>query len=177
LTNKQNDRKGLVQVYTGSGKGKTTAALGLALRASGHGLKVVVIQFLKSCQQSGECQIIDQYPIFRLLHPNTEDHFLQATSQLEATSGQALTLAQNIIASGEADMVVLDEVFHSLHKRFISLEEVQGLIANKPKRMELILTGRNAPTEIIRMADLVTEMLAIKHPLAQGIPARQGTEF
>jgi len=171
--------KGLVQVYTGNGKGKTSAAFGLALRASGRGLKVYVIQFIKGGFDYGELYVIDRLPNVTLRAfgrgkfitakaPDKEDVML---------AQQALRLAEEVVPSGEYDIVVLDEVNVALNLKLVSIDEVLGLIKSKPSHVELVLTGRNAPEQIIEVADLVTEMREVKHPFNKGFAARKGIEF
>jgi cob(I)alamin adenosyltransferase len=171
--------QGLVQVYTGNGKGKTSAAFGLALRAIGRGLKVYVIQFIKGGFDYGELYIVDKLPNLRLKAfgkgefvtekpPNEEDIKL---------SEEALALAEQVVRSGEYDIVVLDEISVALNLKLIDLGRVLELIENKPKHVELILTGRYAPKEIIEAADLVTEMKEVKHPFRKGYEARKGIEY
>jgi len=171
--------KGFVQVYTGDGKGKTTAAFGLALRAIGRGLKVYIIQFIKGGFDSGELYVIDKLPNVMLRafgrgrfiteYPPPEEDVKLAT--------EALELAEKVIKSGEYDIVILDEINVALHLKLISLDRALELIKSKPEHVELVLTGRYAPKEIIDVADLVTEMREIKHPYRSGCRARKGIEF
>lgn len=171
--------KGLVQVYTGNGKGKTSAAFGLALRAIGRGLKVYVIQFIKGGFDYGELYIVDKLPNIKL------KAFGRGRFVTEKPPGkkdvelaqEALALAEEVVKSGEYDIVILDEVNVALNLKLISLEEVLESIKNKPKHVELVLTGRYAPSEIIQIADLVTEMQEIKHPYKKGSQARKGIEY
>ena len=171
--------KGLVQVYTGNGKGKTSAAFGIALRAIGRGLKVYIIQFIKGGFDYGELYMIDKLPNLKLKAfgrgkfitekpPGNEDIKL---------AEQALQLAKKVVESGEYDIVILDEINVALNLELISLEKVLELIKSKPKRVELVLTGRYAPNEIIEVADLVTEMKEVKHPFNKGYEARKGIEY
>ncbi len=169
--------KGLVQVYTGHGKGKTTAALGQAMRAAGQGLKVVMIQFVKGDANSGELFLIRKYPFMEIVQPNKGDCFTQPREELKAVVDEAMEMAQKYLAEGNYDMVILDEIFVAVSMGLLSASDVVSLMEQKASRTELILTGRNAPTEIVRMADLVTEMLMIKHPFAEGTPARKGIEY
>ncbi len=183
--------EGRVQVYTGNGKGKTTAALGTAFRAVGHGLRVCVVQFLKGGWKSGERSAAERLapelvirafgaaqwgdrskasadtPWWEL--PPSEDDRSQAREGME--------FARGAVASGEWDIVVLDEVFGALARGLISLDEVLELIRSRPAEVELILTGRDAPPEVIEAADLVTEMVEVKHPFRHGVKARKGIEY
>jgi len=171
--------KGLVQVYTGDGKGKTSAAFGLALRAAGRGLKVYVVQFIKGGFDYGELHIIERLPNIKLVAfgrgkfitdvpPSEEDAKL---------ARQAFELARKVVKEGEYDIVVLDEINVALNLKMIRVDEVVELIKSKPKHVELILTGRYAPKEVIEAADLVTEMRDVKHPYARGVPPRKGIEY
>lgn len=171
---------GLTQVYTGNGKGKTSAALGLALRAIGWGFKVHIIQFIKGGDfRYGELLTIGQLQNFRLRAFGrgryiTEDPPLNDDVNL---AKEALKFARKTVNNGEFDIVILDEVNVALHLKLISIEEVVELIQNKPKHVELVLTGRYAPSEIVEVADLVTEMREIKHPYSKDIPGRKGIEY
>lgn len=168
--------KGLVQIYTGDGKGKTTAALGQALRAAGQGLRVTFIQFLKS-QVGGEHISTRKAGIFEIIQFGEGDLFKKTDDQLKKESEQAYELAEKSLTGGKYDMVILDEIFIANWRGLISLQQILTLIDEKPANVELILTGRKAPQEVIRRADLVTEMLMIKHPFSDGVPQRQGIEF
>jgi len=172
--------KGLVQIYTGEGKGKTTAALGLALRAVGHGLQVYIIQFMKGKSGSGELKALKRLqPECQIEHfgaqgwvhkgENLEEHIREVRI--------AFRRAQEIITSGKWNIVILDEIFNALWFELIPESEVLELLNHKPLHVELVLTGRNASPAFIERADLVTEMVQRKHPFEQGIMARQGIEY
>jgi len=171
--------RGLVQVYTGNGKGKTSAAFGLALRAIGRGLKVYVIQFIKGGFDYGELYIVDKLPNLKLKAFGRGKFVTVKPPEKEDVklAEEALQLAKEIVENGEYDVVVLDEINVALNLKLISLEEVLELIKNKPKHVELVLTGRYAPDEIIEIADLVTEMKEVKHPFNKGLEARKGIEY
>ena len=172
-------KKGLVQVYTGDGKGKTTAALGLALRAVGHGLKVLMIQFMKGNAQYGELESAKQLAPYLTIkrvgrktfvsksHPDPED--LQSAQE-------GFGLAKKAIQNKEYNIVILDEINLAVDYGLISLTEILHLIDSKPDEIELILTGRNVKREILEKADLVTEMVDRKHYFDKGVPAREGIE-
>jgi cob(I)alamin adenosyltransferase len=171
--------KGLVQVYTGNGKGKTTAAFGLALRAIGRGLKVYIIQFIKGGFDYGELYIVDKLPNFTLKAFGRGKFITEKPAGKEDVelAEEALALAEEVVKSGEYDIVILDEINVALDLKLIETGRVLELIKNKPKHVELILTGRYAPNEIIEAADLVTEMKEVKHPFNKGYQARKGIEY
>ena len=171
--------KGLTQVYTGNGKGKTSAAFGLALRAVGRGLKVYMIQFIKGGFDYGELYVVNRLPNFTMkafgrgkfvtdVPPTEEDVKL---------AREAFELAREVVSSGRYDVVILDEINVALHLKLVGINEVTDLIRNKPKHVELVLTGRYAPPEVVELADLVTEMREVKHPYTKGAPPRKGIEF
>jgi cob(I)alamin adenosyltransferase len=169
--------RGYVQVYTGDGKGKTTAALGLALRASGHGMHTYIGQFMKG-QQYGELDAlrnhplitIEQYGDLRCIRREevTSEHVSQAQRGLER--------ARVAMLSGGYDIVVLDEANVAIWFGLLTVEDVLAFIDGKPERVEVVLTGRRAPQELVDRADLVTEMREVKHYYAQGVLARDGIE-
>ena len=172
--------KGYIQVYTGNCKGKTTATLGLAFRAMGHGLKTYIGQFMKS-QPYGEVNsarrvapfiTIEQYGQNGLIHVKSSP----AKKDISAAK-QGLQRAEERLLSGDYSIVALDEIFTACYFRLISAEDILSLIAAKPPGVELVLTGRYAPQEVIDAADLVTEMREVKHYYHQGVAARTGIEF
>jgi cob(I)alamin adenosyltransferase len=169
--------RGLTQVYTGDGKGKTTAALGLAMRAAGQGKKVIIIQFMKGDPSCGEHIFISRYHPFEIVQLNTGNCFSQPWEELHSVSQKTLAYAKQALTSADYDMVILDEVFAATSLGLITTPEVLDLIGKRPDAVELVLTGRNAPREVIQQADLVTEMVMIKHPFAKGIGARKGIEY
>jgi cob(I)alamin adenosyltransferase len=173
------EKQGRIQVYTGDGKGKTTAALGLTLRALGHGSRVVMIQFMKGMEDSGEVLMAKKLaPLFTLLpmgravfvdpsHPDPLD--------LEMAH-KALDTAKSFLKEGACDILILDEINVALAFGLLLIEEVMELIDGKPPAMELILTGRYAHPEVMARADLVTEMKNIKHYFDQGMEDRECIE-
>ena len=168
--------KGLVHVYTGDGKGKTTAALGLAMRAVGQGMKVAFIQFLKGIP-CGEHLFVKQHKSFELVQISVGDSFKKSKEQSKKEAQQTLAYAEKEILSGKYDLVILDEVFIATSQGLITVKQVLDLLDAKPASVELVLTGRKAPPEVIQRADLVTEMLMIKHPFTEGTDARRGIEY
>ncbi len=172
-------KKGYIQVYTGNGKGKTTAALGLALRAAGRGLRTYIGQFMKG-QPSGELKalealdgrvIVKQYgrsaPVHLSVKPDAEDISL---------AQRGLDRAAEAMSSEQYDIIVLDEVTVALRFGLLTVEALVDFINLKPERVELVITGRYAPKQIIERADLVTEMREVKHYYQNGVGAREGIE-
>jgi cob(I)alamin adenosyltransferase len=172
----EKNSKGLVHVYTGDGKGKTTAALGLAMRAVGQGMKVAFIQFLKGLP-SGELLFTQQHKPFEIVQISVGDSFKKSKEQLSQEAQQTLAYAEQEIVSGKYDLVILDEIFIAINQGLITVKQLLDLLDAKPGSVELVLTGRKAPPQIIQRADLVTEMLMIKHPFTEGTSARRGIEY
>jgi cob(I)alamin adenosyltransferase len=169
----------MMQVYTGDGKGKTTCSLGLALRAVGQGFKVYMIQFLKG-RDTGEMQAAARLAPDLTLQSFGRPGLVNLRSPTPgdlALVGEAWELAREIIQAGDHDLVILDEINLALAFHLISLEEALEVFRNRPPWVEVVLTGRQAPPEIIELADLVTEMRVIKHYFAAGIRARRGIEW
>ena len=172
--------KGLVIVNTGEGKGKTTAALGLALRAWGHGMRVLIIQFLKHQNSNfGETRAAGKIGI-RMVPVG--DGFTWTSRDMDETMAcnrQGWERAQEYIVGGEYDIIILDEFTYLLHFGWLDVNQVIGwLRENKPPMLHLVITGRDAPAELVDYADLVSEIKAIKHPYdEQGIKAQKGVEF
>ncbi len=172
-------KKGLVIVNTGDGKGKTTAALGVILRAWAHGFRICMIQFIKSSTSStGEVKAANKLGIE---WHKTGDGFTWISKGMDETAARALhgwQLAQEKITSGEYDLVVLDEFTYALHFGWLDTAEViSWLRENKPHDLHLIITGRSAPPALVEYADLVTEMTLVKHPYDQNIKAQPGIDF
>jgi cob(I)alamin adenosyltransferase len=172
--------QGMIQVYTGDGKGKTTAALGLAFRAVGHGLKVYMIQFLKGTMDYGEIATAKQLAPNLTIKQMGRGCLLERSETPEPedirAAQEGVALAQEVLQKGDYDIVILDEITVALDLGLINTEDVLRLMDERPPHVELILTGRYAPLEIIERADLVTEMNEIKHYYGQGIEARIGIE-
>jgi cob(I)alamin adenosyltransferase len=168
--------KGFVHVFTGNGKGKTTAALGMAMRAAGAGKKAFIGQFIKG-QPYSEHQILEKlginYKLFGL------DCFIinKPTKKDKAAAQGGFEEMKKIIASGNYDMVILDEIHIATYYKLISVEDLKQLILSRPIKVELVLTGRYADPEIIEIADLVTEMKEVKHYFQKDVQARKGIEY
>ncbi len=171
--------KGLVQVFTGNGKGKTTAALGTVLRAVGHGRRVFIVFFMKGDYAYGEYRALARFPNVEISQFGFRKFVDPANIKPEERQQAALALAaaREAVTSGRYDLVVLDEVNVALGYQLVSLDEVLKLITDRPPQVELILTGRYADDRLLEAADLVTEMVKVKHPFDKGIPARQGIEY
>lgn len=152
--------KGLVQVYTGNGKGKSTAALGVALRASGHDMRSIVIGFMNG--HSPIKQSISEYLPVDIIQLDNSDISAEAAGQYKCHE-QALTLVTNILTSGDYDVVILDEIFSAVNQG-VTIPQILELISRKPETVELVLTGPDAPEAVIQLADLATEMVAVKFP-------------
>lgn len=172
-------RKGLVLVFTGDGKGKTTAALGTIFRAWGRGFRICVIQFLKA--ETGSWGEVKAAQKLNIEWHKTGDGFTWTSKDIDESKAKALhgwETARQKIASGEYDLILLDEFTYLLHFGWLdSGEVVRWLRQNKPPALHLIITGRNAPPELIDYADLVTSMEMVKHPFEQGVKAQAGIEF
>lgn len=170
--------KGYVQVYTGNGKGKTTAAMGLAFRSMGAGLRTYFGQFMKG-QKYSELEAARMSAPYITVEQYGEPGFVHikgvTESALQKVRG-GLKRAREVISSGEYDIVVLDEICTAHYFGLVSTEEILDIIKGKPENLELILTGRYAPPELIEAADLVTEMVEVKHYFQQGVPERTGIE-
>lgn len=172
------ERRGLVIVITGNGKGKTTAALGQALRAIGHGYRICMIQFMKG-RKYGELVAAEKYLPLLTVHRCGLDSFVMRDHPAPVDVDMArkgLELAKDVIASGEYDMVILDEINVAMDFKLVPIAEVVSLVGNRPAGLDLILTGRYAPPEIVEIADTVSEVREIKHHYNAGIKDREGIE-
>jgi len=171
--------RGLVQVYTGNGKGKTTAALGLALRAVGHGMKVLMIQFMKG-NQYGELESAKKLSPCLIIKQVGRETFISKSNpdpkDLQLAQ-EGFLMAKKAIQDKEYDIVILDEINLAIDYGLIPVKDLLQLIDSKPETVELILTGRNVRREILQRADLVTEMVDRKHYYDRGVPARKGIEI
>jgi len=175
-------KDGLTIVYTGKGKGKTTAALGIALRATGYGKKICMIQFIKGSWHYGEMHSSKRLePEFEIIaigkgfvgiiddKTPKEEH--------ESIAKEAIKISIEKIQSGKYDIVILDEINYAINLDLVKIEDVLNLIKSKPPGLDLVLTGNYAKDEIIELADIVTEMKEIKHPFQRGIKAKKGIDF
>ncbi len=172
--------RGMIHVYTGAGKGKTTAALGLAMRALGHGLKVYIIQFMKGNIRYGEVETARHLSPNIVIKQMGRESFVDRNNpdKIDIELAQkALQLAREVIDGRGYDIVVLDEINVAVDYGLISLEALLDIIDSKPPHVELILTGRYAKPEVIERADLVTEMVEVKHYYRKGVHSREGIEI
>lgn len=171
--------KGYIQVYTGNGKGKTTAALGLALRAAGHGLKTYIGQFLKGMTY-GELESAKKLAPFITLEQFGRRGFIHVTENPDdedvSRAKKGLQKCLRAMLSGRYRIIILDEVNVALHFQLITEEDIQAFLDQKPAEMEIVLTGRYAPASLLKRADLVTEMKEKKHYFRKGVKARNGIE-
>jgi cob(I)alamin adenosyltransferase len=175
---KARKKKGLIIVHTGNGKGKTTAALGIALRACGYGMKVSMLQFFKGKWKYGELRSAPKLETFEI-RPMGQG-FTWESKDIEVDKRmvrEAWQEASAEILSGKYDLVILDEINYALSYGFLPVEDVVDFLKKKPEMLHVILTGRNAKPEVIKIADMVTEMREIKHPFRKGIVAQKGIEF
>jgi cob(I)alamin adenosyltransferase len=173
------DEKGLLVVHTGAGKGKTTAALGMAIRCLGHGMKVGIVQFIKGAIDTAEERILksfgDQVVFLRMGEGYTWE--TQNRDRDKAVAQEAWVEVEKFLQDPTFGMVVLDELNIAIHHEYIFLEQVLKAVAQRPPMLHVVITGRGAKPELIEAADLVSEMKMIKHPFRKGIKAQKGVEF
>ena len=172
--------EGLVTVFTGDGKGKTSAAMGSVIRALGHGLRVYVLLFMKGQDfVHGEINILSQLPNVTITNFGQRGwinkHDIKPEHREQAR--KALATAREAMLGGNYDLIVLDEINIAVAGKLVELDEIVKLINDKPPTVELILTGRYADPKVVKMADLVSEILMIKHPYTKGVAARKGLEY
>ena len=176
------EKTGLIVVLTGNGKGKSTSALGMALRAAGHDMKVCIVEFMKGDMYSGEIDGIKR------LSPNVEIHLTgkgfcgimgnpYPFAEHRANAQEAIKLAKEKILSGKFDILILDEINNATALKLVDLPQVIDLLDNKPPLMHIVLTGRDAHPEVVRRAHTVTEMKEIKHAYRQGIEPQKGIDY
>jgi len=194
--NKVNTRQGSIVIFTGDGKGKTTAALGLAVAAAVNKQQVMIVQFLKGGGYTGElfaasyltpfltikqfgygCPIAAQIKSGEQLCTKCGVCFRENRKAANQFAPEALAFAGEVLATGKIDLLVMDEISHAMRHQLISKQAVLDLLASRPAHSNIVLTGRNMPDEFIAIADQVTVCNAIKHPITQGIDARRGTEY
>lgn len=174
--------KGLTHIYTGDGKGKTTAAIGLGVRACGRGLKVLMVQFLKGTPTGEMFSLKALEPDFVLYRGKQTTKFTWEMDEEEKSKAAAeqrdiFAFAQNAVLKGECDLLILDEVLGAVSSEMLDKESLLEFVKNKPHELELVLTGRGAMPELIGEADYVSEIHAVRHPVDKGINGRKGIEF
>ena len=175
----KNRKKGLIAVFTGNGKGKTTSSLGLAFRALGHGHKVCVIQFIKGSWKYGELESAKQFAELLDFHVMGRG-FTWKSDDLEkdkAVARKAWDFAKQVIEENNYALVILDELTYLPHYKMIEEDEILTVLKNKPEQLHIVITGRNASEGLIGQADLVTEMVEVKHPYQEGVSAQKGFEY
>ena len=173
------EERGLLIVHTGKGKGKSTAAFGMVFRALGHGMKVGVVQFVKGAWGTGERDVLEKFPELVIIKAMGEGFTWDTADRQRdiAAARNAWEEAKRMIADTSYKLILLDELNIVLRYDYLPLEEVLGVLKNKPRDTHVIVTGRNAKDELIEIADLVTEMTEIKHPFRAGVKAQKGIEF
>lgn len=172
-------KKGLLMVFTGNGKGKTTAALGMALRTAGHGMKVCFIQFIKGSWKYGELDAVKRFEDVIDFHVMGKGFTWKSDDPAEdrRLAREAWDFAVEAMNSGQYHLVVLDEFTYLMNYGMVEAAPVISALAHRPPDVHVAVTGRNAAPELMEAADLVTEMVAVKHPLSAGIKAQKGIEF
>ena len=173
------EERGLLIVHTGKGKGKTTAAMGMAVRCIGHGMKVGIVQFVKGVWDTGERRVLAQFPELCVMRAMGEG-FTWDTQDLNrdrAAARRAFETAREMIADSSFRMVILDELNIVLRYGYLPLDEVIAALQDRPHDLHVVVTGRNAKEELLEAADLVTEMTLVKHPFRSGVKAQTGVEF
>ena len=173
------EERGLIIVYTGKGKGKSTAAFGLAIRAVGHGMRVGIVQFVKGVWETGERSVLAHFPELVTLKAMGEGFTWDTQDRARdiAAARRAWETAKEMIADPSYNMIILDELNIVLRYDYLPLEEVLEALKNKPRKKHVVVTGRNAKPALVEIADLVTEMTLVKHPFRAGVKAQPGIEF
>ncbi len=174
--------QGLIVVITGNGKGKTTSAMGMALRGCGHGLKTTIVQFMKGDLYSGEWDGVKRLePLVKLYHTGKGFCGIEgnpyAHSEHRKNAQEAIQLITSILSADDCDTLILDEINNALHLKLVDLDQVKKIISSRPEHMHLILTGRDAHPEIIELADTVSEVREIKHAYRKEIEPQPGIDF
>jgi cob(I)alamin adenosyltransferase len=173
--------KGMIHVYTGTGKGKTTAAFGLAIRSAGHGRRVLILQFLKSrIKNAGEVRVARKSGIRVIKFKDQVSPIFDPTVKLSILTKnikEAIAVSIDKLKSGKYDLVIMEEFNNVVNNGYATLSDLENIINAKPEEVELVFTGRGAPKELIDAADYVTDMQALKHPAKTGVQARKGIEY
>lgn len=172
--------KGYIHIYTGDGKGKTTAAVGLAVRAKSRGFRILFVQFFKDHNQSGEIRLLENAGIETMIFEDVRSPLFNPSldkNKLRDKTENALEMLKEVSDKDDFDLMVLDEFNCLIHEGLLSEDGAMAFIKSKPERLELVLTGRGAPEKIIEIADYVTIMQKVKHPYRDNIKGRKGIEF
>lgn len=174
-----NREKGLLIVHSGNGKGKSTAAFGMALRSAGYGRRVAIIQFIKGAWDTGEQRAFQQFGEQIAFYPMGEGFTWDTQDKVRdvAACERAWKLAQDAMSDPEISLVILDEINIALRYKYLTCQDVLSGLAKRPAMQHVVATGRNAPADLIAAADLVTEMTLVKHPFHAGIKAQEGIEY
>lgn len=173
-------QQGCIHIYSGEGKGKTTAAVGLAIRAKSRGLRVLFAQFMKGSADRGEISILKKLSVTTKKFPQIHPPYFNPDIDREKLRKEvikALEYTKKVMKKGNFDMVILDEFNYLLAESLLTEDEAMDLISHKPDHLELVLTGRGATKRLIQTADYITDMKMIKHPFSKGIKARKGIEY
>lgn len=173
------EERGLLIVHTGKGKGKTTAAMGMALRCIGHGMKVGIVQFVKGARATGERTVLARFPDLCVIEATGEGFTWETQDRARdmALAAQAWQAALAMMADSSFRMVILDEINIVLRYAYLDFDTVLAALKSRPQTLHVVVTGRNAREELIEAADLVTEMMLVKHPFRAGVKAQAGIEF
>lgn len=173
------EERGLLIVHTGKGKGKTTAAMGMALRCIGHGMKVGIVQFVKGVRTTGERTVLARFPDLCVIEASGEGFTWETQDRARdmALAAQAWQAAQAMMADSSFRMVILDEINIVLRYAYLDFDTILAALKSRPQALHVVVTGRNAREELIEAADLVTEMALVKHPFRAGVKAQAGIEY
>ena len=173
------DKRQMIQIYTGNGKGKTTAALGQAFRALGHGKTVLLIQFMKKGRGLGEVKAARRFNKFKILQSGRADWVKKGKASLKdkQLAQEGLSFARKAIEKKRFDLIILDELNVAVAFGLVKARQVKGILKDKPKDLEIVITGRGLHPEILKIADLVSDIRELKHYYKKGIPARLGIEY
>lgn len=175
-------KEGFIEIYTGDGKGKTTAALGLGMRAAGNKMTVYMVQFLKGGETGELTSIKKLEPYFKVFRFEKKRDFFwnlnnEEKEELRSEIRKAYDFCMDVLKNQKCDILIMDEIMGVLGNKLLSEEDILKLMELKPKNVELVLTGRNVPLNIVNKADLVTEMKLVKHYFEKGVAARKGIEY
>ncbi len=172
--------RGLTVIFTGNGKGKTSAGMGVVFRALGHGYRCMVIQFIKANRETGELKMAERLaPQLEFVQTGKGFTWLKehAAEEHRRAAQEGVALAKAALEKGGCKVLLLDEILYALGKNLVSFDDIKGLVAAKPAATHLILTGRGATPELIALADMVSDIDSVKHPYQAGIPAQKGLDF